>query len=155
MRKAELKLFLTDTLQRYGGEGLVAQLRERELDEYREKCRELNGVFPDAAEEAKFSAYIAGFARTQAEEIIERTVDDFIYLHYGWITLKNLAVVSVLLLPAFYSLTFYGLRHFSLLMGKIDAFADLSYENLVGTGLSLLFLFVFLAAACFNEVKKD
>ena len=91
----------------------------------------------------------------QAGKVIEKTVDDFIHQHYRWITVKNLAIVSVLLLPAFYSLTFYGLRHFSLLLGKNNAFSDLSYENLVGTVLSLLFLLVFLAAACFNEIKND
>ena len=155
MRREELKSFLVDTLQNYGGDSLTAQLQEREIHDYRQKCRELNGVPPDSAEEVKFSAYVAGFVKAQTQEIIEKTVEDFIRKHYRWLTLKNLAIVSLLLLPALYSLAFYGFRHFSLLLGKADAFADLSYESLVGTALSLLFLFILLAVACFNEVKKD
>ena len=67
-------------------------------------------------------------ASSEADDMIEACVDEFIASKFRWLPFRNLSITGILILPAILTLTYYCIRHFSYLMGNQAAFDPVCYQ---------------------------
>ena len=155
MKKREIRKFLINFLRENIRGYVIADLLRQYLEEYKVEYKKRHNIDLSPELTSFFLHATKEKASQETDEIIEECVDEFIAEKFALLPFKNLTITGLLIIPAITMLIFYGLRHFSYLMGKENAFVDLGFESLVTTSLSFCGLVVILISSCIDELRKQ
>ncbi|MBQ6983015.1 MAG: hypothetical protein IJQ15_11380 [Synergistaceae bacterium] len=142
---------LRDNIRSY----IISDILKQDLEKIKDEYRKKNNAELPPEKEAHFMEWKLREASSEADDMIEACVDEFIASKFRWLPFRNLSITGILILPAILTLTYYCIRHFSYLMGNQAAFEGLSFEILAGAIVSLLGLLGLLIASVVDELRKE
>jgi len=155
VKKREVRKFLIKALRDNIRSYIISDILKQDLEKLKAEYRKQNKAELPSEKEARFMEWKLREAASEADDMIETCVDEFIAQKFRWLPFRNLSIMGILIIPPMLSLAYYCTRHFSSLMGNESAFEGLSFEILAGAIVSLLGLLGLLVAIVVDELRKE
>lgn len=155
MKRRDIRKFLIKELRDNIRSYIISEILKQDLEKIKSEYREKYSTELPLEKEAHFMEWELSKASSEADSMIETSVDEFIASKFRWLPFQNTTITGICIIPAIIVLVLHALRHYSYLLGIKTAFDGLSYGDLAGTIFSIIALSGVLVASLIDELRKE